>query len=260
MSDQPDPNIRPTTPRLPDTAKLEEFFQRIQSNPDKTSATVPPTNANLQTITDDDMQMPVSSDEDTVPNDPKLIPTLPNVHDPNLTLAPFNILSDSEGCPYCQATRYADSIFCHRCGRPLLPRDQIDTCRHCKTPLVPSAHFCYICGKRAVSAPELTLSLVDTPQQYTLRGDQLTYTVGRQVPEQSNFVDIDLGDIGQRKISRQHARLTLHEKVWYLEDLGSKAGTRIYNTRLLPNQPAILQTGMIIYFADLKFKVDIQEA
>jgi hypothetical protein len=256
---------------------LQAFFERLGDSPEKTSATAAPISSSLQTITDDDMPMAVASDEandgeghnddpmaytfqmseKVRPALPKPAPSGPN--DPNLTLAPFNMLLEGETCPYCQATRYADAVFCHRCGKALVARDQLETCRHCRTPLVPKAHFCYMCGKRALNAPELTLQMVDGLQYFTFLGDQAAYLVGRQVPEQNHFVDVDLGEIGQRKISRQHARLMLHDKAWYVEDLGSKAGTRINNTRLLPNQPMQLEHGMLLYFADLKFKISIQE-
>jgi pSer/pThr/pTyr-binding forkhead associated (FHA) protein len=92
---------------------------------------------------------------------------------------------------------------------------------------------------------------------YTLRGDQPEYTVGRTVPQQNNFVDVDLGPMGQRKVSRQHARFYLRNNQWFLEDMNSKGGTYVYNNRLNPRQPEPLEDGMVIYFADIKFRLEV---
>lgn len=216
--------------------EFEEFLNQIQPEMERTKA--PDNHAALVT------SVPPARQEATQSS-----------YDPNMTLAPSTLMLGA--CHVCKTDLAIAAKYCHNCGTPIRV-DAIATCRYCQSPLVPDARFCHTCGKPIEALPELVISILENNQIFSLRGDQTVYLVGREVPEQNNFVDVDLGQIGQRKISRQHARLILHDLVWYLEDLGSKGGTRIYNTRLLPNQPTPLEHDMVIYFADIKCKIEIK--
>lgn len=163
---------------------------------------------------------------------------------------------DADYCPFCSVERRKGDKFCYACAAPLLA-SLLDFCRGCKYPLVPEAYFCYHCGLRVEVVPQLRLNMADGDVHFAIQATKETYIVGRNVPEQSNYVDIDLGPYGHRKVSRKHARFSLREDGWYLEDLGSKAGTRIFNHRLQPFDPVPLEPSMVIYFADLKFKLEI---
>lgn len=163
---------------------------------------------------------------------------------------------DEQHCPYCQTPRHAEGKYCYECGR-VFPNHSVEVCRHCQAPVVPEARFCYHCGKSVLAGPQLILTLLDLNEQIVLLGDKGQYVLGREVPEQNNFVEIDLGPYGQRKISRRHARFSTQDGQWFLEDLNSKGGTRIDNNRLFPNQPARLEGGMIVYFAEIKCKIEI---
>lgn len=181
----------------------------------------------------------------------------PPTLDPNVTLEADAVEITEDRCPFCDAERRPTDNFCSNCGN-LLKVLAFDECRYCQTTLVPDARFCHHCGRRVEASPQLMLRIAESNTVYTLRGEQESYTIGRTVPEQNNFVDIDLGPLGQRKVSRRHARIFLHENQWYVEDLGSKGGTRVFNQLLQPRSPLLLQDSMVIYFADVKFKVELQ--
>jgi len=146
---------------------------------------------------------------------------------------------------------------CQFCRADVQHFKEIHYCSACQTPLVPGANFCYHCGKSQQPAPSLTLHLVSSGETYTLVGDREEYSVGRTVPQQNNFVDIDLGPLGQRKISRQHARFLVKDQEWFLEDQNSKGGTFVFNQQLKANTPMLLEDGMVIYFSDIQFKIEI---
>jgi pSer/pThr/pTyr-binding forkhead associated (FHA) protein len=122
---------------------------------------------------------------------------------------------------------------------------------------MPNAKYCSHCGRSVEPVPGLVLRMSSNNIPYHINPEKQIYTVGRAVPQQNNYVDIDLGPFGQRKISRQHARITLQEGDWHVEDMNSKGGTRVYNTRLQPFTPTRLQDGMVVYFADVKFTVEM---
>jgi|GEM_PF-3431487 len=161
-------------------------------------------------------------------------------------------------CPYCNEHITSDFIFCSNCGA-LLRQNNIVPCRHCQTPTIPDASYCYHCGNTLSTAPLLTLKIPNRDTEFKLDGSKSTYVVGRTVPQQNNFADIDLGQYGLRKISRQHARITLQDDKWFVEDLNSKAGTRIFNRTLPSNTSIELENDMVIYFADIQLMVEISE-
>ncbi|MFP4324274.1 MAG: FHA domain-containing protein [Anaerolineales bacterium] len=201
------------------------------------------------------------SDEPTPPPPPQKrhvpvhTPTGPT-RDSNETIISDRPAFDANFCPFCSAARRPDEPFCYNCGN-LLAQEEIPLCHYCETPLVPAANYCYYCGRSTAPVPEIRLTYSDDGQIFDVIGTKDAHTVGRTVAEQNHFVDVDLGPLGNRRISRHHARFILKEDEWFLEDLGSKGGTRVYNSRLQPNNPVRIETGMVIYFADLKFTVEL---
>ena len=103
----------------------------------------------------------------------------------------------------------------------------------------PRALYCGICGLAMVQnsvvvvdgvRPPLGVLLLDDGTAYSLDGD---YVLGRE-PEQAQ--DVARGrarplkvDDGTGKISRVHARVSLHEWDVVITDLGSHNGTRVFN-------------------------------
>ena len=164
---------------------------------------------------------------------------------------------DEDHCPFCNAERRpGNDEFCYQCGNPLR-MESIPFCGNCRSPIVPHARYCFHCGRSVETIARLVLRMANNNIPYHIKPEKQIYTVGRAVPQQNNYVDIDLGPFGQRKISRQHARIVLQETEWYVEDMNSKGGTRVYNTRLQPFTPTRIEDGMVIYFADVKFTVEI---
>jgi hypothetical protein len=201
----------------------------------------------------DEITPPSQSQAELVPNLAATAPAL--ALDNNATLSGA-FWVDEQHCPYCQSARHPEGKYCYECGRPF-PSHAVEVCRFCQAPVLPEARFCYHCGKSVLAGPQLVLTLLDSEEQIVLLGDKSHYVLGREVPEQNNFVEIDLGRVAHRKISRRHARFSLQEGHWFLEDLNSKGGTRIDNYRLYPNQPARLESGMVVYFAETKCKIEI---
>lgn len=175
-------------------------------------------------------------------------------NDPETTVM-IEVPVDENHCPYCNAEIGLDHHFCWNCGQPV-HSSKSKACQFCLTLLVPDATYCYRCGRSAQPVPEIHLRIIESDQLIALPASQEYHTVGRDVPQQNHKVDIDLGPLGQRKVSRSHARFRYFNHSWYLEDLNSKGGTRIFNARLQPNTPVKLESGMVLYFADVKLKIE----
>ncbi|MCL4875960.1 MAG: zinc-ribbon domain-containing protein [Anaerolineae bacterium] len=159
-------------------------------------------------------------------------------------------------CEVCKSELHSkDDKFCSNCGAP--QQQNLEKCRSCKTPLIPGAQFCHYCGAPVVAVPQVSLHMANNDLVFKIPPRAEVFTIGRNVPQQNNFVDLDLGPYGQRRVSRQHARFVLKENKWYLEDLNSKAGTRIFNDRLAPFEPKPVEDNMIVFFAELKFKISM---
>ena len=75
------------------------------------------------------------------------------------------------------------------------------------------------------------------------------FTIGR-----SDLCDITLPD---PYISREHARFIVEGRKVLIEDLGSRNGTFIENTRLEPNVSVPVNTGCIIQFHTIPFALEI---
>jgi hypothetical protein len=180
----------------------------------------------------------------------------PAKSDENATLFTEMSKVKDQFCPSCRAEVSEGHRYCWKCGH-LLQKDMLEFCRSCKMILIPDAKYCHNCGVQVTPIPTLVIRSVGGDMEITLGGNQKEYQVGRTVPQQNHFVDIDLGPLGQRKVSRHHARFFLQDNQWYLEDLNSKAGTHVYDTRLQPNHPILVEDGMVIYFADVKFEAHL---
>jgi hypothetical protein len=200
---------------------------------------------------------PTEVDDSQMPAVPQ--PTLahtPVKPDENATLFTEMPKIQDRFCPTCRAEVDDEHRYCWKCGH-LLQKEMLEFCRSCKMILIPDAKYCHNCGAQVTPIPTLVIRLVGDDTEITMTGSQKEYQVGRTVPQQNHFVDIDLGPMGQRKVSRHHARFFLQDNQWYLEDLNSKAGTHIYDKRLIPNQPILVKDGMVIYFADVKFEAHL---
>ncbi len=86
--------------------------------------------------------------------------------------------------------------------------------------------------------------------------------IGRYDSQRGEVPEVDLApfnaiDLG---VSRQHARLTVHEDSLYITDLGSANATYLNGLRLTPHQPRILRDSDEIRLGRLKLQVTFVDA
>lgn len=84
--------------------------------------------------------------------------------------------------------------------------------------------------------------------------------IGRKTEEQ-DIIKFDLTPYGayQFGISRQHAVISLHDGLLYLEDLESTNGTRINGSQLTPRRKYRLRDGDELEFARLRMLVRFEK-
>ncbi|MBX3081362.1 MAG: FHA domain-containing protein, partial [Anaerolineae bacterium] len=71
--------------------------------------------------------------------------------------------------------------------------------------------------------------------------------------------ELDLSPYGgiQAGVSRRHARLFVHDRGLYIQDLGSTNGTFINEHQLQPESPYRLHDGDVIDFGDLRMRLNV---
>ncbi len=83
--------------------------------------------------------------------------------------------------------------------------------------------------------------------------------IGRSDPQKAIFPDADLAPLDtQHTVSRRHARLSLREGHYYLEDLNAFNKTRLNGIALAPNQEQELREGDIIRLGNVDLRFEIQ--
>ena len=121
-----------------------------------------------------------------------------------------------------------------------------------------------------VSTTAPTAPLTETPWRLVLyighsspaaTGLELSSTVvvGRHDHTLALSPEFDLTPYGamQAGVSRRHARLFVHDRGLYIQDLGSTNGTFINERQLQPEAPYRLHDGDVIDFADLRVRVRV---
>ncbi|HET8852634.1 MAG TPA: FHA domain-containing serine/threonine-protein kinase [Ktedonobacteraceae bacterium] len=77
--------------------------------------------------------------------------------------------------------------------------------------------------------------------------------VGRTDPRRGHHPDIDLTALDPKMtVSRQHARISYKEALFYIEDLKSHNKTRLGELPLAPLQPELLQHGDVVHFGAVR--------
>lgn len=78
-----------------------------------------------------------------------------------------------------------------------------------------------------------------------LLGNEESLVMGRLDQRSSSRPDIDLTPFGgaTRGVSREHVRLTVHDRHLYLTDLGSTNGSLFKGERLAADEPRLLHNG-----------------
>lgn len=99
--------------------------------------------------------------------------------------------------------------------------------------------------------PDVRLLILEKKASITLP-EKKSLTVGRTYKD--TVVDIDLGPYGAADagVSRLHAKLTLREGAWFIDDLGSLNGTFVNEKKLSPDDPPTrLENGDELRFSHL---------
>src|SRR5215207_7170420 len=154
-------------------------------------------------------------------------------------------------CERCKTENLDGSQYCDECGAPLRPNGRPTPTQ--KRPIeggngnhAPSPHPEFAAGR--VSAG-LNFSALRTPAKPHARlviekgrssGKQFMLNdveaqIGRWDADGGIFPDVDLDtDDPEAKVSRRHARITLSNGQYFLEDLGSTNGTFVNRGKRLP--------------------------
>ena len=118
--------------------------------------------------------------------------------------------------------------------------------------------------------PAQTAPLTEAPWRLVLHvgqvasvavGLELTTSVQIGRPDHTLALspELDLTPYGgmQAGVSRRHARLFVHDRGLYIQDLGSTNGTFINEHPLQPEAPYRLHDGDLIDFGDLRVKLSV---
>jgi len=139
-------------------------------------------------------------------------------------------------CPSCQHINAEGINFCDECGTNLTLKPQAASIessiqRSGNTQPAPSAKL--VITRGGTMGKEFHVEPIED-----------TF-IGRWDPDGGAFPEIDLTqDDPEAKISRKHARITIKNGGYLLEDIGSLNGTYINRgPRLVPGSPHSLQTG-----------------
>jgi serine/threonine protein kinase len=83
--------------------------------------------------------------------------------------------------------------------------------------------------------------------------------IGRSDPQKAIFPDIDLAPLdSQHTVSRRHARLSMREGRYFIEDLNAFNKTRLNGVALSPNVERELQEGDIIRLGNVELRFEVQ--
>jgi len=145
-------------------------------------------------------------------------------------------------CPKCGTTAPAGSVFCNQCGaslspappRPGAPEEQ-----------APSPQAAAKIGTR--SPPPNVARLVLQPANISLPfpPGKTEVIAGHNDPGSNNFPEVDLSPYMTDKggISRRHAKFSLRDDHWQIEDLNSVNFTFLNKQKLQPGQLCPLNNG-----------------
>jgi hypothetical protein len=154
-------------------------------------------------------------------------------------------------CDRCKTENLDGSQYCDECGAPLRPNGHPSPVQrrpvngnngnHAPSPEAPefagrvSASLSYS-ALRTAAKPHARLVIEkgrSTGKQFML--SDVESQIGRWDADGGIFPDVDLDtDDPEAKVSRRHARITLSNGQYFLEDLGSTNGTFINRGKRLP--------------------------
>jgi hypothetical protein len=127
------------------------------------------------------------------------------------------------------------------------------TCPRCRTTNRDTARFCRGCGYPFVPPIPPVLALIEPETarwEYPVRDGAVL--IGRRGGQER--VDLDVGYYDpEGYVSRNHARITSHQRRYYVIDLHSANGTYVNDRRLAPNRPYPIRHGDRIRLGRLVF-------
>ena len=156
-------------------------------------------------------------------------------------------------CDRCKTENLDGSQYCDECGAPLRPNGRANPVQK-RPPQDGNGHHATVAGPhpelaagrvsaglsfsalRATAKPHARLVIEkgrSTGKQFML--SDVEAQIGRWDADGGIFPDVDLDtDDPEAKVSRRHARITLSNGQYFLEDLGSTNGTFINRGKRLP--------------------------
>ena len=168
-------------------------------------------------------------------------------------------------CDRCKTENLDGSQYCDECGAPLRPNNSSPSVprnasngdghngsrapvggRRTELSAGPVSGRLNLASVASVAKPHARLVIEkgrSTGKQFML--SDVEAHIGRWDADGGIFPDVDLDtDDPEAKVSRRHARITLHNGQYFLEDLGSTNGTFINRgKRLVPGQRQALCDG-----------------
>lgn len=135
-------------------------------------------------------------------------------------------MSVSISCPVCQANTPAGEKYCSDCG--FLLSSQVT--------------------EGVSPSPIATARLIDPASGREFLLNPGENTIGR---ESTDVL------VAHPTVSRKHAKLSLIDGKYILEDLGSTNGTWAGNVKLEPGQPVEIENGAEVRFGSATFKLDV---
>jgi hypothetical protein len=112
-------------------------------------------------------------------------------------------------------------------------------------------------SRTPLSAPkEITLVVRGMSETVDFRSQQ-SVTLGRYDHKSTHRPDVDLSRFGaaERGVSREHARLELHNGDLFIVDLGSTNGSFVRGERMVPNEPYKVRHGEELILGRLAIQV-----
>jgi hypothetical protein len=153
-------------------------------------------------------------------------------------------------CRHCQTQNTLDALTCVNCGRLLDPEAT-----------QPSQEWTEgMRLRRGISVAHTVIFQIGTEQLSVVLKPGERLILGRLSAQMLARPDLDLERFRatENGISRIHAVLEAHDTGVMLADLGSRNGTYVGETRLLPFQPHSLSQGDEIQLGQLLIKVHLK--
>ncbi len=162
-------------------------------------------------------------------------------------------------CPACGGEVEAGDAFCSHCGAALAaPPPEAPPVPKVipppPPPVVPEAAPVEVPPPPPPPAAQLHLVIVDSGAQIPLPRGQ-TIIIGREDPVSGIYPEIDLTPHGGEEggVSRQHARITVEDGGYFIEDLNSTNFTFVNRQKLTPGVRHPLNDGDEIRCGRVKF-------